>query len=65
MGQITSIYKEFYSKNIFIRVKSEPPKIKDVIASNHCMSFSIDGRNLVVMTAIDNLIKGVQVAQFN
>ena len=59
MSQITSLYKDFYSKNIFIRIKSEPPRIKDVIASNHCdMSFSIDGRNLVVMTAIDNLIKG-------
>ena len=59
MSQITSLYKDFYSKNIFIRIKMSHQELKMLSSSNHCdMSFSIDGRNLVVMTAIDNLIKG-------
>jgi len=42
-----------------VRVGGEPPRIKDVVATNYAeLSGVARGRNVVVTCAIDNLTKG-------
>tara|TARA_B000000475_G_scaffold140187_1_gene112976 strand:+ start:2697 stop:3815 length:1119 start_codon:yes stop_codon:yes gene_type:complete len=58
-NEVISLYRDFYSKSIFIRIKNDPPRIKDIVSSNYCdLSFSVNGYDLVITAAIDNLIKG-------
>ena len=61
--QLCQLYKKFYKKEPFIRVKDEGEyvRLKDVIGTNFCdiaiKSFPEDNL-IVIMTAIDNLTKG-------
>ncbi len=61
--QIRSIYSGFYAREPFIRVLPEGkfPELKNVVKTNYCeINFKLDeaaGR-LVVVSAIDNLVKG-------
>ncbi|MBS0393423.1 MAG: N-acetyl-gamma-glutamyl-phosphate reductase [Proteobacteria bacterium] len=49
----------FYAGQPFVRVLEEPPRLKDVVASNYALlSATTDGRSLAVMSVIDNLTKG-------
>lgn len=49
----------FYAGRPFVRVQDEPPRIKDVVASNYAhLSAVADGNTIVVMSVIDNLVKG-------
>ena len=51
--------RNFYAGRPFIRVLDEPPRMKDVIASNYAqLSAVADGNTIVVMSVIDNLVKG-------
>src|SRR5690606_25449988 len=51
--------ESYYESAPFVAVTPEPPRLKDIVASNHAMlSVSADGDALVVHAAIDNLIKG-------
>ena len=62
------LYRSFYARAPFVRLRNEVPDLRGVIGSNFCdMGFSADratGR-LVVVSAIDNLTKGAsgQAAQ--
>lgn len=59
--QIKEIYDKYYRQCPFIRLNSGLPKLKDVVGTNFCdIGFSIDnsGRNAVIVSCIDNLIKG-------
>lgn len=50
---------EFYRGRPFVRVTPEMPHIKDVAASNYAfMSGAASGNTIVVVCAIDNLVKG-------
>ncbi len=54
-------YREFYANDPFIRIVDEPPTTKQVQASNYCYIYpSFDPRTgrLVVVSVIDNLVKG-------
>jgi len=54
-------YREFYEGSRFVRVLETPPTLKNVLGSNYCdvsLFPSADGRRLVVMSSIDNLMKG-------
>lgn len=52
-------FENFYADSPFVEVLGAAPKLKNVVASNHCqVSVSITGSNIVVMSAIDNLVKG-------
>ncbi|HEY7268770.1 MAG TPA: N-acetyl-gamma-glutamyl-phosphate reductase [Dehalococcoidia bacterium] len=54
-------YREFYSGQPFIRILDQPPSLKGTVGSNYCdisLEVSGDGKRLVVMSAIDNLLKG-------
>jgi N-acetyl-gamma-glutamyl-phosphate reductase len=49
----------FYAGRPFVRVLDEPPRMKDVVTSNYAhLSAATDGRTIVVMSVVDNLVKG-------
>jgi N-acetyl-gamma-glutamyl-phosphate reductase common form len=51
--------REFYARRPFVRVLDEPPRVKDVVASNYAhLSAVADGGTVVVMSVLDNLVKG-------
>jgi N-acetyl-gamma-glutamyl-phosphate reductase len=51
--------RSFYANRPFVRVLDEPPRIKEVVASNYAhLSAAADGNTIVVMSVIDNLVKG-------
>ncbi|MEQ8206933.1 MAG: N-acetyl-gamma-glutamyl-phosphate reductase [Woeseia sp.] len=52
-------YRDFYADAAFVRVVAGTPRIKDVVTSNYChIGVAAEGNNVVVMSAIDNLVKG-------
>ena len=56
---ITAQLHEYYAQAPFVRVGEQPPRVKDVVASNYArLSAASDGRTVAVMCAIDNLTKG-------
>lgn len=53
-------YREFYSGHPFVRVVRESPTLQDVVGSNFCdLSVVARGRQVIVMAALDNLVKGM------
>lgn len=51
--------RNFYAGRPFVRVLDEPPRIKDVVTSNYAhLSAVADGHTIVVMSVVDNLVKG-------
>lgn len=60
-NEVLNIYKEFYCNEPFIRLKegNEVPRTKDVIYTNFCdISVKVTENRIIVLSAIDNLIKG-------
>lgn len=56
---LESVYKDFYSGSPFVRMVKGSPDINWVKNTNFCdISVHQDGRNAVVFSAIDNLVKG-------
>jgi len=58
---LIELYKKFYKKEPFVRIRAEGqlPKIKDVVGTNFCdIGIKEDGDNVIVISAIDNLLKG-------
>ncbi|SKC92163.1 N-acetyl-gamma-glutamyl-phosphate reductase [Maledivibacter halophilus] len=61
LDNIQEIYEEFYSNDYFVRVSEDIPETKWVKGSNFCdIGIRFDKRtgNIIVVSAIDNLIKG-------
>lgn len=57
--QLRAVYEAAYRDAPFVQVVSGTPRIKDVVASNQChINVATDGDTVVVMAAIDNLVKG-------
>lgn len=59
--KIKSLYEKYYKAAPFVKIKEEFPKLKDVAGTNFCfISFALSAncKQLVVVSAIDNLIKG-------
>jgi N-acetyl-gamma-glutamyl-phosphate reductase len=59
--EAVDMVQKFYSDQPFIRVKKADvfPEIKDVTYSNFCdIGLKVDGKRLIVIAAIDNLVKG-------
>ena len=60
--ELCSIYKEFYKDEPFVRIMDYgiSPSVKNVFDTNYCdIGFKIVDKNkLVVISAIDNLVKG-------
>ncbi len=58
---LQDLYRRFYRDKPFVRICDAPPSIKDVRASNYCniyVDFDERTGNVVVISAIDNLVKG-------
>lgn len=53
-------FTSFYREASFVRIRTTPPRLVDVVGTNFCdISISIRGSQVVVMSAIDNLGKGM------
>lgn len=58
---LISLYKKFYKKEPFVRIRREGdfPRLKDVVGTNFCdICIYESPRQIIVVTAIDNLLKG-------
>ncbi|MFH1355294.1 MAG: N-acetyl-gamma-glutamyl-phosphate reductase [Candidatus Omnitrophota bacterium] len=58
---LVSLYKKFYRKEPFVRIKQEGifPMLRDVVGSNFCDIGIKDATdNIIIIAAIDNLLKG-------
>ena len=65
LDQIYQIYNEYYNSSEFIKIINQTyPKVGQVNHTNNCMislfssSDKNDSSNLIIMSAIDNLVKG-------
>ena len=58
-GEAIAALRRFYADRPFVRVLDEPPRIKDVVGSNYAhLSAAADGDTIVVLSVVDNLVKG-------
>jgi N-acetyl-gamma-glutamyl-phosphate reductase len=60
-GALLERYREFYAGHPFVRILDTPPTLKGPLGSNYCdisIVTSADQRRAVVMSSIDNLMKG-------
>ncbi len=56
---IRSVFERAYGDAPFVSVVAGTPRLKDVVASNFChIGVASDGDAVVVMSVIDNLVKG-------
>ena len=48
-----------YKRQPFVQLVAGTPRLKDVVASNYCqIGVAVAGDTVVVMSALDNLVKG-------
>src|SRR5678815_3824398 len=58
-GELRSIYEEYYRESFFVRLVNGSPDINWVKTTNFCdLGFAARGRQIVIFSAIDNLVKG-------
>ena len=58
-AELRRIYERAYANAPFIDIVDGAPRIKQVVASNRCqIGFATSGNSVVVMSVIDNLVKG-------
>jgi N-acetyl-gamma-glutamyl-phosphate reductase len=56
---LRSVYDQAYANAPFVEVVAGMPRLKNVVASNMChIGVATDGDTVVVMSVIDNLVKG-------
>lgn len=59
VAQLRAAFDAAYGDSPFVRIVDSSPKLKNVVASNMVeIGFSVTGDTVVVMCAIDNLVKG-------
>jgi len=62
LEEIIELYKKYYKKDPFIRVFSDIPSLSYVRGANFCdiggFALEVENDRLVVVSAIDNLVKG-------
>jgi len=59
--KLRDLYKDHYGNEPFIRLRSESPSIKAVRGTNFCdiyITYDERTENIIVVSAIDNLVKG-------
>lgn len=57
--QLLDVYERAYADSPFVEIVSGTPRLKDVVASNRCQIGIAESENtVVVMSVIDNLVKG-------
>lgn len=58
---IVELYKKFYKNEPFVRIKPQGqfPRLKDVVGTNYCdIGIQDFGSRIIIISAIDNLLKG-------
>jgi N-acetyl-gamma-glutamyl-phosphate reductase len=59
LDEIYSAYHDFYKGHPFVKVSTEPIFLKQAVNTNNCfINIEKEGDNLVIHSAIDNLLKG-------
>ncbi len=57
--EVLAAYNRRYADSPFVKVSAEPPRLSDVVGTNRChLGISVAGRRVVVLSVIDNLVKG-------
>jgi N-acetyl-gamma-glutamyl-phosphate reductase len=59
--KLINLYKKFYKNEPFVRIKEEGdfPRLKDVIGTNFCdIGIKDEDKDIIIIAAIDNLLKG-------
>lgn len=59
--KIDSVYKKYYAKAPFVRIKDDLPQVRDVIETNYCdigFATAKSKDKIIIVGCIDNLIKG-------
>jgi N-acetyl-gamma-glutamyl-phosphate reductase common form len=58
-AEVQGALKQFYAHSPFVRVLSQSPRVKDIVASNYAHLSAVASKNTVaVMGVVDNLNKG-------
>ena len=60
-GELVELYRDFYRDDPFVIVPDSPPQTKQTLGNNGCLVYpTLDPRTgrLIVVSAIDNLVKG-------
>jgi N-acetyl-gamma-glutamyl-phosphate reductase common form len=58
-AQVNDVLREYYRASPFVRIESEPPKMKDIVATNYAALHAVvTGETIVVLSVADNLLKG-------
>jgi N-acetyl-gamma-glutamyl-phosphate reductase len=58
-SDVRQLYLDFYRGSFFVRLVENSPDINWVKTTNFCdLGFAVRGRQLVVFSALDNLVKG-------
>ena len=58
-AQLRDIFAEYYRESFFVRLVNGSPDINWVKTTNFCdLGFAVRGKQIVVFSAIDNLVKG-------
>lgn len=58
-AEVRSLFADFYAGSFFVRLVKGSPDINWVKTTNFCdLGFAVRGQQLVVFSAIDNLVKG-------
>jgi N-acetyl-gamma-glutamyl-phosphate reductase len=60
-AEVTELYREFYADEPFVHVVPAPPATKETWGSNDCLIYPyvrVETGTLIVVSAIDNLVKG-------
>ena len=58
-SQVRDAYARHYAKAPFVHLGDAPPRLKDVVGSNHAhLAMAVNRGTLAVTVALDNLVKG-------
>ena len=58
-NELRALFEAAYKDSTFVDVIAKTPRLKNVVASNLChIGVASDGESIVIMSAIDNLVKG-------
>lgn len=58
-GEIRAAFASYYEHAPFVRLLDEPPRVKSVVTTNYCdIAVFVRDRTVVVLGALDNLVKG-------
>ena len=59
LADLRSIYQDFYRESFFVRLVEGSPDINWVKTTNFCdLGFAVRGNQVVIFSALDNLVKG-------